>query len=93
MTTATEHESWRAVPGFEGFYEISDRGRVRGVHRVIMRRNGVRYTAQPRILRQKSHAGAGLYSVALAHGRRGHYRYLYVHKLVQTVFGDERARP
>ena len=33
-------EEWRAVPGYEGYYEVSDYGRVRSVARQIMR-NGV----------------------------------------------------
>ena len=28
-------EEWRAVPGYEGYYEVSDRGRVRSVGRVV----------------------------------------------------------
>lgn len=31
-------EQWRAIPGFEGSYEVSDRGRVRSLDRVICRR-------------------------------------------------------
>lgn len=32
-------EKWRAVKGYEGYYEISNMGRVRGVARVINGRN------------------------------------------------------
>jgi NUMOD4 motif/HNH endonuclease len=28
-------ETWKPVPGWEGFYEVSDHGRVRGVDRII----------------------------------------------------------
>lgn len=31
-------ENWKAVPGFEGLYEVSDRGRVRSLDRTIMKR-------------------------------------------------------
>jgi hypothetical protein len=31
-------EVWKAVAGWEGFYEVSDAGRVRSLDRVIMRR-------------------------------------------------------
>ncbi|MCV7399776.1 hypothetical protein H7K24_06380 [Mycobacterium fragae] len=85
----TEHESWLPVPGFEGWYEVSDRGRVRGCHRVIIRRNGVRYTVQPRVLRLTCHHGR--LTVFLARGRRGQYGSFYVDKLVESVFGDRAA--
>ena len=29
------HEMWKAVPGYEGFYEASDLGRVRSVDRIL----------------------------------------------------------
>lgn len=32
--TNSEHETWRPVSGFEGRYEVSDLGRVRGVERL-----------------------------------------------------------
>ena len=28
-----EHETWLPIPGYEGFYEVSDQGRVRSVER------------------------------------------------------------
>jgi hypothetical protein len=36
-------EEWRPVVGWEGFYEVSDRGRVRSVARTVMRSNGYAY--------------------------------------------------
>ena len=34
------HEQWRAIPGFEGLYEASDVGRIRGVDRVVQQGDG-----------------------------------------------------
>jgi hypothetical protein len=31
-----EDEEWRAVPGYEGTYEVSDQGRVRSLDRIDM---------------------------------------------------------
>jgi ribosomal protein S25 len=31
-------EIWKAVPGFEGQYEVSDQGRVRSLDRIVLRR-------------------------------------------------------
>lgn len=30
-------EIWKAIPGFEGLYEVSDQGRVRSLDRVVLR--------------------------------------------------------
>lgn len=35
-------EEWRNVPGYEGFYEVSDQGRVRGVDRKVITKKGER---------------------------------------------------
>ena len=29
-------ETWKAVPGYEGYYEVSDMGRVKSLHRVVL---------------------------------------------------------
>jgi hypothetical protein len=33
-------EQWRAIPGWEGFYEVSDMGRVRSLDRIVRCGNG-----------------------------------------------------
>lgn len=33
-------EHWKSIPNFGGFYEVSDRGNVRSVDRVIEKKNG-----------------------------------------------------
>ena len=38
---ADSDERWLAVPGWEGFYEVSDLGRIRSVDRTIVRSDGV----------------------------------------------------
>jgi hypothetical protein len=35
-------ERWRQVPGYEGHYEVSDRGRVRSIDRVVIMKDGRR---------------------------------------------------
>lgn len=69
-------ETWRPVVGYEGFYEVSDLGRVRSLPRNI---RGVR----PGILR-----GAirnGYRSVRLGHNG-SHRTNWYVHRLVGEAF-------
>jgi hypothetical protein len=43
-------ENWLPVPGWEGFYEVSDQGRVRGVARSVPGRPGVLINKRERLL-------------------------------------------
>jgi hypothetical protein len=83
-------EHWHPVPGFEGLYEIAPDGRVRSLDRVIVRSNGIPYTAKGQLMRPKRHHPCGLLSVSLS--RAGKHRTCYVHRLVEAAFGDTEAR-
>lgn len=71
-------ETWRAIPNFEGLYEVSDMGRVRGLHH----RWGKRDT--PKILSVRKDGG-GYHQVRL-YNRKGESSYPKVHRLVAEVF-------
>lgn len=43
-------EQWKPVVGFEGLYEVSDAGRVRGVDRETIGSNGARHVTKGRII-------------------------------------------
>lgn len=62
-------EIWKAVPGFEGSYEVSDLGRVRSLSRVITAKNasirGYPRQVKGKILRAQDHS-AGYAQVALS---------------------------
>lgn len=75
-------ERWIPVAG-SGSYEVSDRGRVRSVDRVVVDRNGVRYSRSGRILRP-GRAKSGYLTVALSG------RSVAVHVLVLTAFVGPR---
>lgn len=47
---ATPVEEWRAIPGWEGFYEVSDHGRIRGLDRRIVTSDGRHCLIRGRIL-------------------------------------------
>lgn len=80
-------EEWRPAPNYEGIYEVSNRGDVRSVYRVAMRRNGTKYTVRGRVLRLQ-HRTQRLPSVVLA--RDGHCERLAIPRLVETAFGNDR---
>jgi hypothetical protein len=70
-------ERWKPVVGYEGWYAVSDRGRVKRV------RGGDRNTVAGRILRQTTKSN-GYLSVMLC--RRGETRRFNTHKLVAEAF-------
>lgn len=80
-------EEWRAVPGWIGFYEVSNLGRVKSVDRVIvaLSRAGKR---EPRRFRghvlRPSTLKNGYRMVGLS--RPGERRDAYVHDLVMAAF-------
>jgi hypothetical protein len=77
------HEEWRPIPGFEGKYEVSSKGRVKSVDRIVERtcRWGVRsFRWTGRILSPVVHKG---YLVTKLGGDK---RQLGIHRLVAWAF-------
>lgn len=81
------NESWLPIPGFEGYYEVSDQGRVRGLDRVgvITNKHGCTYTRRirGRVLKLKTN-NMGYYYLCLY--RDTEKQEWLVHRLVLTVF-------
>lgn len=76
-------ERWMPVAGFEGYYEVSDRGRVRGVDRTVRCRGvGLRKIRGKNRPAQKRSNGY-LYVTLCKHGVR---QQLSVHRLVAEAF-------
>lgn len=80
-------ECWKAIDGFEGFYEVSDRGRVRRLARRIAHPAGGTRAWPGRILKLVK-AGPGYLQVGLYRDGRGCRRP--VHRLVGTAFVQRR---
>lgn len=83
MCECTTPELWRPVPDFQGIYEVSSHGQVRGVDRIIVTRSGVRRRWQGRTLRAATDA-EGRRSVTLA--AEGVSRNHRIHTLVLRAF-------
>lgn len=80
-------EIWKPVLGYEGYYEVSDLGRVRGSDRIITQKNGKRYFRRSYIIKQ--HIGdVGYYCVHLR--KDGIGKHLRTHVLVCTAFHGPR---
>lgn len=84
-------ERWRAIPGFEGMYEVSDHGIVRSVDRSTTRmQNGIKIV-QPlkgRIMGVTITKDGGYHAVTLC--KNGSGRPYTVHTLVAAAFLGER---
>lgn len=75
-------EQWRWVVGYEGYYEVSTLGNVRGVDRVVERSDGVRIRLAGRAM--KWHPHDGYPSVRLT--RDSQSKLINVHRLVALAF-------
>lgn len=75
-------EVWRDIPNYEGFYQVSNFGRVKSVKRVVVRRNGTTNTCQEKIL--KLNTNKGYYYISLF--KNGIGKTFGVHQLVLHAF-------
>ena len=78
------NEIWKSIPGYEGFYEVSDLGRVRSLARVIIRANGRKQTFRGKILLPAFGKRKGYPHVSLH--RAGARTNFDVHTLVALAF-------
>jgi hypothetical protein len=75
-------ERWLPIPGWEGYYSVSDMGRVRSEARAITHRDGKTQTRKGQLLRPTEHNGR--YQVRLK--RPGYRQTCRVHQLVMLAF-------
>lgn len=90
MTTPNERdaEQWRPVPGYEGSYEVSDKGRVRSLdRRVQLSTTGHLRFVRGRVLQQTRHP-TGRMLVGLC--RDNQHKTVKVHLLVLLAFVGPR---
>ena len=78
-------EEWRDVPGFEGYYEVSNLGEVRGVDRIVTMKNGSKRITHGKTLTQgKYNSKTNYRGVTLCKDGIGYKRS--VHRLVALAF-------
>jgi hypothetical protein len=83
VSNPTHTETWRAVPGYEGLYEVSDHGRVRSLDREVLFKDGHVRRYKGRVLRASLNT-KGRPCVGLTRDGKG--RTLRVHCLVAAAF-------
>lgn len=80
---AAQTETWLPIPGYEGSYEVSDRGQVRSLDRMVgdsLMPNGRKFV-KGRMLQQVSIKGYEAVSLSRREKKRG-----YIHHLVLLAF-------
>lgn len=77
-------EKWKDIEGYEGYYQVSNRGRVRSVDRIVRHSKGGPYKLKGRILRPRPVDKYGHVQVFLC--KNGLQRSAYIHRLVLAAF-------
>lgn len=77
------NEIWKAVEGYEGFYEVSNQGRVRSLDRKFTNARGLVTSVKGRML---SASGSGYRYAMVGLHRDGKRENCMVHRLVAKAF-------
>ena len=82
MKKPEESEIWKDIVGYEGLYQVSNKGRVRSLKRLINQKNGFKYYLEGKILSMP--LSAGYPTVCLY--KNGTQKHIRVHRLVAETF-------
>lgn len=80
--TRRTEEIWRDVVGYEGFYQVSNLGRVRSLPRIVRMSDGRKYRVSEKIM--KGRTNEIYYRVTLSKSGKEHD--LLIHRLVLEAF-------
>lgn len=80
---SVKEEIWKDIKGYEGYYKVSNLGRVKSLDRVIEYKNGIEYSLKGS-LRRVSCSGAGYQNIGLS--RDSLMKNFLVHRLVAVAF-------
>ena len=81
-----KEEIWRDIKNYEGLYQVSNKGRVKSLERIIIRKNGRKFSVKGRIL-NPSLDHYGYLQVALSN-ESGKKKTFKVHRLVCEAFHE-----
>lgn len=76
-------EIWGDIPGYEGYYQVSDKGNIKSLKRKVIKKNGIEVKINERILKSYDNSNGYLF-VSLS--KEGKTSNKYIHKLVAIVF-------
>ena len=86
MILAINEEIWKDIKGYEGVYQVSNKGRVKSLKRVIDYVDD-RDRPTEEIILDLNIDNNGYYQVCLS--KHSEIKHIRVHKLVYNAFGDE----
>lgn len=85
MTTVCSNEEWKDINGLDGYYQISNRGRVRSLDRILPAANGATQLRHGQLMKPtkmpNGYLSQGFYF-------NGNHRQYYIHRLVAKAFLD-----
>lgn len=80
---ADMEEIWKDIPGYEGWYKVSNFGRVRSLDRYVNGKSSTKQIRKGRILKPCVHSCGYLYLTFSIEKKR---KYLFIHRLVYEAF-------
>lgn len=83
-------EIWRPVKGYEGLYEVSNKGRIRSLDRIAIFKDGRSRKYYGKVLEIKTVNNSGYLTVGLHNN--GKQKTLLVHRVVAEAFIDNPNR-
>lgn len=86
---STQTEIWRPIPGWEGYYEASNHGRIRSVNRTVRHSYGRTRHLTGRVLKERANP-QGRPMVNLCHD--GKYKNHTIHSLIAATFIGPRPQ-
>ena len=77
-------EIWKDIEGYEGLYQVSNKGRVKSLSRLVVRVGKPNYITKEKILKCSELKGTGYPAVSL--GSNNNFKSMLVHRLVAQAF-------
>ena len=76
-------EEWKDIPGYEGYYQVSNKGRLRSLKRVVKKSDGKTQTVPERYMKPKpDKKGYSIVGVS----KNANKKYLKLHRVVAQSF-------
>jgi hypothetical protein len=79
-------ETWKKIIGFEGYYEVSNLGRIRSLDRTINNKRWGKSQLKGKILSTKRRVGHPQYVGAILYNKLGQKKQIAVHRVVAEAF-------